>query len=615
MGNNITIFLALGIVFLATIAPTIIANTENSLASSIHLSVNKPTTFQSMTQNDADVPIWNTGDSWTYNIDLKGSYASNVNFDISIKNFVMEVRDVGEENYIVDYHVSKGDVYGTIFVDLDFLQLEGSLINTKISGWLRIGKSDLNIVNGVIDVDGFVDKSIDIPITAHVWVAYCYRTENGTYNETDFYNLHFPLNVGQTWSNPLTYLGFNVEQFNLAPPFSRALNLSEPSFQCMQWTVVDVNNDEYDALEIVCEGSQNRYWFAPGAGAIVKVTYSDFDFGEDGILDTFTMNLLSTTYQAPTTSPNPPGPPSGPTVLDVGNTVAYEVSTTDPDGDLVRYIVDWGTGSQTTTELYPSGQKVHISQTWMRKGVYTVKVLAQDKYGVESPWSNSLTVTVNNRAPAKPANPSGPIEGTVGISYAYVTSSVDPDGHAIQYGWDWDGDSITDDWSHLHPSGESCSTSHTWTQKGDFNVKVRAMDEYGEESEWSESITVTQQNTAPQQPSQPSGPASGRAGNKYTYATSCIDPDAHKVKYGWDWDGDNIVDDWSNLFPSGVTCSMSNIWSQRGQYTIKVKAMDEYGEESEWSDPLEVSMPKDRDMFPFLANHLEQYPLLDYLLK
>jgi hypothetical protein len=35
-------------------------------------------------------------------------------------------------------------------------------------------------------------------------------------------------------------------------------------------------------------------------------------------------------------------------------------------------------------------------------------------------------------------------------------------------------------------------------------------------------------------------------------------------------------------------------WTSKGTYEIKVKAQDEYGEESEWSDPLTVSMPRNK---------------------
>lgn len=99
-------------------------------------------------------------------------------------------------------------------------------------------------------------------------------------------------------------------------------------------------------------------------------------------------------------------------------------------------------------------------------------------------------------------------------------------------------------------------------------------------------------NHAPSKPSRPSGPTSGKVGNSYKYSTVAHDSDGNKVKYGWDWDGDKKVDEWTNFYDSGKTIETSHSWDEKGEYEIRVKAKDEHGVESEWSDPLVVSMPK-----------------------
>ena len=58
-------------------------------------------------------------------------------------------------------------------------------------------------------------------------------------------------------------------------------------------------------------------------------------------------------------------------------------------------------------------------------------------------------------------------------------------------------------------------------------------------------------NSKPNTPSQPSGPASGLPSTSYTYSTSTTDPEGDQVKYGWDWNGDGTVDEWSGLVNSG----------------------------------------------------------------
>jgi len=68
-----------------------------------------------------------------------------------------------------------------------------------------------------------------------------------------------------------------------------------------------------------------------------------------------------------------------------------------------------------------------------------------------------------------------------------------------------------------------------------------------------------------------SGPTSGKTGIEYTYTTSTTDPDGDKISYGWDWEGDKVVDEWTGLFDSGETAASSHSWDIEGTYEIRVK--------------------------------------------
>ena len=114
------------------------------------------------------------------------------------------------------------------------------------------------------------------------------------------------------------------------------------------------------------------------------------------------------------------------------------------------------------------------------------------------------------------------------------------------------------------------------------------------ESPWSESIQVQVINNQPTKPNKPDGPTEGKPGTSYQYRTYSNDSEGHLIKYGWDWNGDRVVDDWTDLFESGVEVTSSNSWYEEGTYSIRVKAQDEYGEESDWSEPLTISLPKYR---------------------
>jgi outer membrane protein assembly factor BamB/DNA-binding MarR family transcriptional regulator len=192
-----------------------------------------------------------------------------------------------------------------------------------------------------------------------------------------------------------------------------------------------------------------------------------------------------------------------------------------------------------------------------------------------------------NQPPNTPSTPSGPTSGLTNTSYSFSTSTTDPDGDQIKYGWDWDGDYIVDEWSSLLDSGTEDNRSHSWSVPGVYGVKVKAQDEHGAESGWSNILNITinspPSNQPPNTPSTPSGPSSGINKTLYSFITSTTDPEGDQIKYGWDWDGDDIVDEWSDLVDSGTEDNRSHSWDTPGSYNLKVKARDEYDAESGWS--------------------------------
>ena len=213
------------------------------------------------------------------------------------------------------------------------------------------------------------------------------------------------------------------------------------------------------------------------------IWWSDHGGGYEGTID-----LYETLEYDYVNTPPTPSKPSGPTSGYADTTYTYYTSTTDPNGDSLRYQFDWGDGTSTTTGWYASGATASASHYWTSTGTKYVKVRAQDSTGAWSGWSPSLTVTIVNRAPNTPSTPSGPTSGYTGISYSYSTSTTDPDGDNVRYQFDWgDGSTTTTGW---YPSGSTASASHSWGSTGTYYVKVKAQDEYGEWSGWSSSLAV-----------------------------------------------------------------------------------------------------------------------------
>ena len=108
-------------------------------------------------------------------------------------------------------------------------------------------------------------------------------------------------------------------------------------------------------------------------------------------------------------------------------------------------------------------------------------------------------------------------------------------------------------------------------------------------------------------PERPSGPTSGKPGEEYIYSSSTIDPFDLDLYYLFDW-GDGNISEWIGPYNSGDECSTTYTWQNTGNYDIRVKAKNINGSESVWSDPLSVSMPRNK---PFDFN----FKLLEWLFE
>ena len=261
---------------------------------------------------------------------------------------------------------------------------------------------------------------------------------------------------------------------------------------------------------------------------------------------------------------------------------------------------------------------MYTSHAWSSPGTFAVKVIAEDVHGAQSQWSSERIVVISsgsNNPPVTPYVPSGPSSGTTGVSYQYSTHATDPDDDNVKYGWDWDGDSVVDEWTSFYSSGAPVYTSHAWSSAGTFTVKVIAEDVYGAQSSFSNSLTVTISSGGNQPPNDPmlSGTTSGKAGTSYTYEASTTDPDGDQIYYFFDW-GDGANTGWLGPYNSGSPASANHIWGS-GDYQIKAKAKDTNGEESGWTT-LDITMPKSKlYLIQPLLRTIFQNPCLFQLIK
>jgi len=129
-------------------------------------------------------------------------------------------------------------------------------------------------------------------------------------------------------------------------------------------------------------------------------------------------------------------------------------------------------------------------------------------------------------------------------------------------------------------------------------------------------ITISLNKINP--PSKPiiSGPTSGRIQMSYNYTISSNDQTNENLFYYVDW-GDDSSSGWLGPYSYNEECIIFHKWITRGNFQIKAKAKYSNNIESDWSDPLSVSMPKNKgiSLFNFDLNRLiELFPILENLL-
>ncbi len=136
------------------------------------------------------------------------------------------------------------------------------------------------------------------------------------------------------------------------------------------------------------------------------------------------------------------------------------------------------------------------------------------------------------------------------------------------------------------------------TSDNGFILALRINGGYGSSNADGALVKISEKiNNKPDRPIQPQGESNGKTGKEYTYSTVTIDPEGEQLYYFWDW-GNGNNSGWIGPYDSGEECLVSYNWKSDGNYSIRVKSEDNLGYESEWSDPLVISMPKNKDRSP-----------------
>jgi hypothetical protein len=137
---------------------------------------------------------------------------------------------------------------------------------------------------------------------------------------------------------------------------------------------------------------------------------------------------------------------------DSGNpfdTLTLWTSSTSPTGHDIRFLFDWGDGSEpTVTDFWPSGNSVGAQHDWSSSGAYTVTVTAEtDDFTWSSPsyyyvniGNTPVSLTINSYIYyddsyfggwTAPASPNVYLDGPNWVGTTSLSIQVTPGSHSI----------------------------------------------------------------------------------------------------------------------------------------------------------------------------------------
>jgi len=175
------------------------------------------------------------------------------------------------------------------------------------------------------------------------------------------------------------------------------------------------------------------------------------------------------------------------------------------------------------------------------------------------------------------------------IRYDYTATASDPDGDDVAYIWSW-GDGTGNETTRDVPSGKSFVQIHSWPGAGDYEIRVKARDPKGAESDWSEPllVRVREGSLPPKAPDAPTGPVSIVKGEKHSFQVTASGHKGEPVLVHFDW-GDGTGSSVEKIEP-GSAVEKQNDWPKSGLYPVRVRCVGPKNSVSKWSEPLWVAV-------------------------
>jgi hypothetical protein len=328
---------------------------------------------------------------------------------------------------------------------------------------------------------------------------------NRTYPQPGIYTYHIWAADTSSNSNISTDYTFEITSFYNNPPYipsSPDPENGETDVDVdydLNWIGGDPDNDPvtYDVYfgtsgaPAMVVNNQSATIYNPGT-----MSYSTKYYWKIVSWDNHGASTTGPVWDFTTKSSYPPvfGTPS-PANSSTNNSLSltWSIPINDPEGDVFSWTIQCSNGQTISGSGASNGTKSLQLSGLAYSTTYKVWVNATDPTGsglYTKKWYTFTTQQQQNVPPNKPNKPSGETNGKINTPYTYSTSTTDPNGDQVYYMWDW-GDGMQSSWLGPYNSGVTINTTHTWTIKGSYSIKVKAKDTFGAESPWSDPFPIT----------------------------------------------------------------------------------------------------------------------------
>ncbi|KAF5432226.1 Chitodextrinase, partial [Candidatus Methanophagaceae archaeon] len=220
-------------------------------------------------------------------------------------------------------------------------------------------------------------------------------------------------------------------------------------------------------------------------------------------------------------------------------------------------------GWKENTIIFTPSSKLNYDTTY----TVTIGRESEDTEGnnLEEPYDWRFSTATQANSPPNPPHLSGPTSGYTSTLYRYSASTEDPEGNDMRHTFDW-GDSTTSETEYVK-SGERIVQSHTWNEPGEYRIRVRAIDDSGASSRWSNTLVMTTRSSERQPPTAiiSATPTEINEGESVSFsAEASRDTDGELVSYDWNFgDGD-----------TGTGLNVEHAYTHSGHYTASLMVTD-----------------------------------------